>query len=228
VNYQFEEVKVCPICGAEGKHEISSKAREDDIIIDVYGCPNCHSSYHNPRMTDESLHEYYQKGVYAKGYKHNNVGEVNRAEKRSKIIQGLNIKPGYKRALDVGCAQGYLLQEFEKIYGCETVGFDLYEDPEAILEIVTDRDQIEGPFDLITCMHVLEHVGNPIELLGWMGGLLETDGVLMIEVPIRKEVNLPHPVIFSLSSLPVIMFWAGIENYTYIVNEDVAIMVGVK
>lgn len=228
MSYELEPVECCPVCGEEGKFEFTQPPLELDIELSVYYCPECQCSYHNPRMTAESMHEYYRSGDYATEHKKNNIGEMNRAKKRTQLVKNLKLRD-YTRALDVGCAQGYLLAKLEELYpGLETVGYDIYVDDNAVREIVTDRDEIEGPFDWVSCMHVLEHVNDPKEFLSWMGSLLETDGVLVIEVPTKREIFLPHPIIYSKKSYPLLLEYAGITNYTYVATSDIAILIGIK
>lgn len=47
----------------------------------------------------------------------------------------------------------------------------------------------ESQFDLITAMHVFEHVSNPIDMLKEMTRFLKKEGFVYIEVPLEKGVN---------------------------------------
>lgn len=98
-----------------------------------------------------------------------------------------------KRALDVGCGGG-LLSEGLARSGAEVTGLEPGEGAvgaaRAHLEVsglAVDYRQAElgdfpaegpEPFDVITCMEVLEHVPDPGELLGQCAELLKPGGVL--------------------------------------------------
>lgn len=69
------------------------------------------------------------------------------------------------RVLDVGCARGLLVQAFVEV-GCDAHGIDLSDtsigqaSPEVRdrLEVASATTPIEGEFDLVTCIEVLEHM----------------------------------------------------------------------
>ena len=74
-----------------------------------------------------------------------------------------------------------------------------------MIPIVTSKDEIAGKFDLITCIHVLEHFHDPRAELAWMASILNEDGMIMIEIPFIKKIMLPHPTIFSREAVPALM-----------------------
>jgi 2-polyprenyl-3-methyl-5-hydroxy-6-metoxy-1,4-benzoquinol methylase len=123
------------------------------------------------------------------------------------------IKP--KRCLDVGCSRGYLSRALRNKYGADVVGYDIYHDPQAVIEVISDKNNIDGKFDLITCIHVLEHFYDPMSELTWMARLLGKDGMLMIEIPLARVVYAPHPVIFSRSAVPVLMKHINAEYFFF-------------
>jgi SAM-dependent methyltransferase len=47
-----------------------------------------------------------------------------------------------------------------------------------------------GSYKFLTCMHVLEHVGSPRELVGEMARLLEPGGLIYIEVPLELSKSI--------------------------------------
>lgn len=227
---ELERIHHCPVCKSERiSYEFSHPLQREDIITSIFYCSVCQISFHNPRLTQESLDTFYSTGAYAAGYKKNNDGETNRAVNRTELLRMTSIKRP-TRALDIGCAQGYLLEEIEKVFGAETVGYDPYVDGRAVREIVTDKSEITGKFDLISCLHVLEHVLDPVADLTWMMSLLEHDGALFLEVPLFRQINLPHQIMFSQKSLDYMMGEIGMESYTMMIPEDreIAVVLGVK
>ena len=74
-----------------------------------------------------------------------------------------------------------------------------------LIPIVNSKDKLTGKFDVISCVHVLEHFPNPIEELSWMASMLTPDGILFIEIPFTRLVFPPHPILFSRESVFIMM-----------------------
>jgi len=99
------------------------------------------------------------------------------------------------RFLDVGCHSGTFTKEMAKsLPKAEVYGVDI--DQAAIDYAKKKRPKIKfkvaaaeklpfpkESFDLITCLHVLEHVRNPEKALSEMNRCLKKEGKLIIEVP---------------------------------------------
>jgi 2-polyprenyl-6-hydroxyphenyl methylase/3-demethylubiquinone-9 3-methyltransferase len=99
-----------------------------------------------------------------------------------------------KTALDVGCGAGLLTEPLARL-GAKVTGLDAT--PEVIamardhasamaLEIeyrVGDVQELEGRFDLITCMEVIEHVADPAAFVRALGKRLAPDGLLIMSTP---------------------------------------------
>jgi len=100
-----------------------------------------------------------------------------------------------ERFLDVGCGLGGLVEAMGR-KGWSAVGIETS-------RIGAERarargrdvrhgswDDIdlsgEGPFDLVTFIHVLEHLSDPYAALCWAGAQLRSGGMLLIEVPNRN------------------------------------------
>ena len=101
-----------------------------------------------------------------------------------------------KTALDVGCGAGLLAEPLARL-GAKVTGIDA--SPEVIavarehakamaLEIdyrSGDVRDLEGQFDLITCMEVVEHVADPALFIGTLASRLAPDGLLILSTPNR-------------------------------------------
>jgi 2-polyprenyl-6-hydroxyphenyl methylase / 3-demethylubiquinone-9 3-methyltransferase len=99
-----------------------------------------------------------------------------------------------KSALDVGCGAGLLAEPLARL-GAKVTGIDAA--PEVVevarehaaamaLEIdycAADVSDIEGRFDLITCMEVIEHVADPATFIAAVAKRLAPDGVLVLSTP---------------------------------------------
>jgi len=99
-----------------------------------------------------------------------------------------------KTALDVGCGAGLLAEPLARL-GAKVTGIDAT--PEVIsiarehakamaLDIdyrVGDVQQLEGQFDLVTCMEVIEHVADPAAFVRALAARLAPHGLLIMSTP---------------------------------------------
>ncbi len=116
------------------------------------------------------------------------------AEHTARYRMACTFAPGL-RVLDAGCGTGYGAALLAAAGASEVVGIDI--DPEAIADASkrhgSDRVRFEtgnllaldevGPFDLIVCFEVLEHLIDPAGVLGALRALLTPRGVVVCSVP---------------------------------------------
>jgi methionine biosynthesis protein MetW len=95
------------------------------------------------------------------------------------------------RVLDLGCGDGHLAAEL-KAAGHHVVGVDAAVDArvkDAVDQFVqADLDlglppEVEGPFDLVICADVLEHLRRPELVLDELRRLVAPSGVVVVSVP---------------------------------------------
>lgn len=100
-----------------------------------------------------------------------------------------------KRLLDVGCGTGEFIA-FMRQHGWDAVGLELCSEAVAIAksrglevynlsieEFLSKHLQYSSAFTVVTLLHVLEHVPNPVELLNLAKNLLTDKGIIVIQVP---------------------------------------------
>lgn len=139
-------------------------------------------------------------------------------------IKALDL-PERGRMLDIGCGDGSLIASFGRLrphwrLNAADVG-DHFREPILALPGVEgfhsiEPDRVPGPFDLITMVHVFEHIADPIAVLGAWRRLLGTTGKLLIQVPNLSEnpfdlVILDHATHFSLDVLSRTIRRAGFD-----------------
>ena len=100
-----------------------------------------------------------------------------------------------KRLLDIGCGTGEFIA-FMKQHGWEAVGLELSSEGVAIAkskglevynlsieEFLSKYPQYSSTFNIVTLLHVLEHIPNPVEFLSLVKNLLTNTGMIVIQVP---------------------------------------------
>ena len=97
------------------------------------------------------------------------------------------------RVLDVGCGSGSNASWYRRHGAVEIVGVELHRSSAADAEAVFDRvvcgtiedavGELDGPFDLIVCADVLEHLVDPWAVVRQLEGLANEATVLAISIP---------------------------------------------
>ncbi len=124
--------------------------------------------------------------------------EQAQADKKALIAAKLGLEPGKSagmRVLDIGCGWGGLGLYLNRHYGCEVLGVSLAPDQvrfaneRAVAAGVADKVQfqlidyrdVEGQFDRITSIGMIEHVGAPHfrEYFAKTNELLSPDGIML-------------------------------------------------
>lgn len=191
---QWIDQKTCPLCGCPD----SKYARQGNYPVisspDILGgcplavltyrftCLDCGLEYQSPRMTDESMFEFYASGMY-----------------RSFINDKQSVQDSYERVrqqrvnewlidgsvLDVGCSHGYLLSlalrrdPDRSVLGVEPYGDYVSED----IPTVRKLEDVTGTWDNVVCLHVIEHIPNLAEFCRQLIDRTAPGGRIIIEVP---------------------------------------------
>ena len=125
-----------------------------------------------------------------------------------------------KRILDVGCGGG-ILSEAMAAEGANVLGIDAGEKPLQVAKLHCRESQLEidyrqltieelafsevAPFDIITCLEVLEHVPTPSSLIKTCRKLLKDDGHLFFSTINRNPKSYLFAIIggeYILNLLP--------------------------
>ncbi len=124
--------------------------------------------------------------------------------------------------LDFGSGYGNLLKELEHDYEIEGLEIDNHARARSLAEGFRVHDSLAAveansrKFDLITMIHVVEHLANPVEVLKQLSSLLNKNGSIVIETPNADDALLVsynclefqnwtywshHPVLFNFKGI---------------------------
>jgi len=225
---KFEYIHECPICGAleeTWKDEIGEMISHGMHVI-YRQCVKCGIGFQNPRPTEESVIQAYRDNSYREIMTETQGGaqleEVKlqsiRAQRIAAIIKEENITP--RRFLDVGSSLGILTYQIHKAFDCEAWGHELSKEFRELaagfegVQFVAELEDLEGKFDVITSIHVLEHLIDPVGQLIKLRDLLTEDGVLILECPDGRNtvgMSLWHYVVFVFETMTAALEEAGFE-----------------
>jgi 2-polyprenyl-3-methyl-5-hydroxy-6-metoxy-1,4-benzoquinol methylase len=104
--------------------------------------------------------------------------------------------PETGRLLDLGCGNGAMLRAFSRFAtGWTLAGVEMSEKNREAVESIErvealytcQPEQVPGRFDLISMIHMLEHIPNPVEYLSRLQDKLNPGGLLLIQLPNYPE-----------------------------------------
>jgi len=166
--------------------------------FDVVKCLNCGLVYLNPMPHPEDIARVYDTRQYycnRGNQKNTPLGypDYLKLEEHLIFVADELVRPikGIKkgRLLDVGCGMGIMLNRFREL-GWDTYGIDVstyateYARNELGLNVFTSAiheiDFPENYFDLITIVHVIEHIPNPRGALETLHSLMKPEGIIIV------------------------------------------------
>jgi 2-polyprenyl-3-methyl-5-hydroxy-6-metoxy-1,4-benzoquinol methylase len=142
----------------------------------------------------------------------------------SKILEYVDL-PSKGRLLDIGCGNGNLLRSFSKLRPHWTfVGLEFNDKYKQAVEQIANVEafycrgieEVAGSFNLITMLHCLEHISDPINFLRKLQTKISCRGLLLAEVPDYTQnpfdlIVADHCSHFDVENLKAIFHAAGVE-----------------
>ena len=140
-----------------------------------------------------------------------------RASRMHEVLQELNVDVVGADVMDVGFGGGDLLASFPT--NCRVTGVEIsasavasaaqsrrfaeFRSAEFRLMSENDVESLpEGPFDIIVCSHVLEHVDHDRDFITAMASRLRPGGTLLVFVPIEEPgYNPDHVRTYTVASI---------------------------
>jgi len=210
LSYPIDQGPCCPACVCKESH---SRGVWDspEGRYELYECTRCRLHYSWPMRPGSA--EYYAE--YYGGCGFYEAREISRLQSLKKILKWdwrirefheLGLPKG--ALLDVGCGLGEMVRA-ATLLGYKAFGVDMDEKAIAVAKRVgipnvavgKAEDCKEGSFQIITCLDVLEHLQDPVGVLGSFATCLAPDGKVVISLPVwdhgpflycRRRDNPPH------------------------------------
>jgi 2-polyprenyl-3-methyl-5-hydroxy-6-metoxy-1,4-benzoquinol methylase len=218
----------CLLCQSE-KQAVFDQVKSFGFPLVYYQCQNCGLVFQSAEESLASDPEFYQK-TYRKIYQ----ADVNPTEKdiwvqkqRAEFLVGLLGSNGVEKpewVVDIGASTGLLLKGFHEAMGSDVVGVEpgdayrQYAETQGITMFSSIDDLamlLDQKFNLVTMIHVLEHLADPIGYLKDIRErLLDEKGHLLIEVPnfyAHDSYELAHLTCFTPRTLQEMVMQAGYQ-----------------
>ncbi len=203
---QTEIVRNCPVCNS-GNFEPYLTCKDftySNQEFEIQKCPGCHLLITNPRPDPSSIGNYYKSADY-----------ISHTSKARNIFDHVYLKarafnlnwkhhlittrrPG-TALLDFGCGTGEFAKKMQTknwdVMGVEPsqLALDKARTLIGANRIYQTLDEIPNrQFDVITLWHVLEHIGQPLQLLTRLKGRLKPDGLIFVAVPNHESFDALH------------------------------------
>lgn len=222
-----EDVKSCPLCGSNKYSLFDKRTFMGHLVINRI-CDACGFVFLSPRMSEQELQDYY-RSEYRRSYQGSEEPtpkdlsvQAERADTLLMRVKHKITRPAYY--LDIGCSSGMLLQRFRDEYGCQVFGIEpgaAYRSfaQKSGLEVFVSLEELDQSgqprFDLISMVHVLEHLPGPLEYLTRLREVyLQSSGWLLIEVPnlyAHDCFEIAHLSSFSRHTLAEMLRLAGFK-----------------
>ena len=201
----------CPAC----LHELDNppvilrKRTKERADVEFYFCPRCDLVFHTePIPADYYDAQYRQELEGVTTVTEEILNEQrNRAMALMPYLEPIVEKAGIFTSLDIGCGTGALpLMLWEKlrldVAGVEpSIDYRAYARAQG-LTVYPNLDDVTGKYDLVTCIHMLEHLREPRPFLEKLTRIAR---IVMIEVPnvmnCMGACGYVHPLAFNETSL---------------------------
>jgi SAM-dependent methyltransferase len=132
--------------------------------------------------------------------------------------------PDAGRLLEIGCGNGAFLRQFSAAQpGWQLTGTEFDDKNRALIEAIPATrlhcgglDTLDGQFDLVVAIHLLEHIVDPVSLLREAAARLAPGGRIFLQVPNVQEspfdlLIADHVSHFSIESLVALLAPAGFD-----------------
>lgn len=222
----------CPLCASQ-KVRHFEKVESFGFPLHYLICQDCGFVFQDPQNSQAADPDFYQQ-TYRQIYQASAeptakdlYQQTQRAKNQVEWLIGLGHKK-FTTILDVGASSGLLLETFAKEFEAQVTGVEPGDAYRALAEAkgISMHPSIEAliaskpnRFELLTLMHVLEHLEQPVQVLKQLKEeLLSADGLLLVEVPnfyAHDSYELAHLSCFTEHTLQELLKQAGFEPVAF-------------
>jgi len=205
-----------------------------DYGFKPYKCGECGLVFLYPYFSPEEQNKFYNKGLFASMFDNETNEELfNRCllESTHRVDRFKDLLRKGDTILEFGCSVGHFLyaarDHVKKVCGVELGDQRRQHARNLGIDARKNIDDFQkGEFDSIFLFHVLEHLLDPIGLLGQLSEYLKKDGKLIVEVPNIEDIlvskynikefkdlyySVPHKFYFSKDTLRGVFVRAGLR-----------------
>ncbi len=238
LKWSWEKRTHCPACGkSDGAFVVYGSSMEGRvkpyIMIFYIACPDCGMVFQGSTLDEESMKRFYEKEyrtVTNNGMREglrpmDIILERQRAERVLRYAKEAGMElPNIFWWLDVGCGSGELLEHVWKQYGegAHAIGIEPNDNTRKMcldkrLEVRPSLgDAADDMWDVVSSLHVLEHIVEPYDYLLSLKSRLKSTGYLVIDIPHltgrpSRVLGLPHVGAFLPETLKFLAERAGFE-----------------
>jgi 2-polyprenyl-3-methyl-5-hydroxy-6-metoxy-1,4-benzoquinol methylase len=223
-----QTVTACPLCGSE-RNTIFDQRVSHGYAITNRLCQSCGLVFLSPRMSEGQLSQFYAENYRSLYHiaKEPTPTDLEVQTIRANHLLDILRRQGLahlKSHLDIGCSTGTLLNTFKSHFNNNTIGIELdeahraYAQDHGINAYPTLSDlpgEYEKQFDLVSLIHVLEHLPDPLgTLVDLRSRWMAWDGWLILEVPnlyCHDSFEVAHLTSFSPATLSIMAERAGFK-----------------
>lgn len=190
----------CPLCGRTETRVWKASSVDGDLVpedlaitdsrygttLPILEC-SCGFRFADPRTVPDlvALYEALDDQAYSE------TADVRRVQQRTLVRDLLRRRPGTRTLLDVGAANGLLVEE-ATLAGLQAVGVEPSESLSAearergvdvLTGVLPHPELADRQFDAVTLVDVIEHVPDPVELLRLARARVAPDGCVFVVTP---------------------------------------------
>ncbi len=183
----------CPLCKGVKIDPAYALSRVQHQDFPVVNCNDCGTFFLHPAPSEEILMESYSEKYHGSREKkfvgiiqRIRISEVNR---RYKLCE--QRLPNKAKMLDIGCGEGLFIEKFRK-HGTDVLGIEVSDIADQrsskkglrVIKGTFEEVDLKGEkFDLISLVHVFEHLSEPYAVLDKIGNHFNPSGQLLIVIP---------------------------------------------